>query len=55
MVDACTGVILVNPILEMASRTHADKEGLSALHNLDDPGFDLGSSLSEVMPYSAFS
>lgn len=46
MVDACTGVILVNPMLEVASTIHSDSGGVSAFHLDDEADLDLDSPLS---------
>ena len=36
MVEAWTGVIRVKPMLDTASRTQSDKEGVIVLHALDE-------------------
>lgn len=51
MVDACTGVILVNPMLAVASRIHSDIDGVRALHALDEADFSLVSPLSGAMSW----
>ncbi len=51
MVDACTGVILVNPMLAVASRIHSDREGVRALHALEEADFDFGSLLSGAISW----
>lgn len=46
MADACTGVILVNPMLVVASRIQCDREGVSAFHALDEDAVGLAAPLS---------
>lgn len=36
MVDACTGVILVKPMLDTASRTQSVRGGLSVFHDREE-------------------
>lgn len=38
MVEACTGVIVLKPIVETASIIHSAKEGVRASHARDDEG-----------------
>ena len=49
MVEACTGVIRENPILETASRIHSASGGVKASHARDE---EAGASFEEALAAS---
>lgn len=51
MVEAWTGVIRVKPMIDIASSSHGDKDGLRLLNARDEPDFVEGPLLGAIVVY----